>query len=118
MKRKAGRFHVSENVIIRRIIGEPTETQLHECRDELLSLVKQSGSKRVLYDARRINAPTVDVVLAQRSINEALRALDLRQAIVVASTRAGYLAGLAFGPSNFRVFYSDTEAALAWLAQP
>jgi hypothetical protein len=36
---------------------------------------------------------------------------------VVPNTRLAYLARLAFGEGDYRVFYSDMTAAILWLEQ-
>ena len=41
-----------------------------------------------------------------------------RRAIVVPNTRLAYLARLAFGEGDYRVFYSDIAAAVVWLSEP
>jgi len=39
----------------------------------------------------------------------------LRRAIVVPNTRVAYLARIAFGEGDYRVFYNDFLAAIRWL---
>jgi hypothetical protein len=92
-------------LIIARVRGQPTESLLRECQD------------RVLYDALEMESPPVDVPLAQRQLDEALGALRLRRAIVVPDTRLAYLARLAFGDGEYRVFYNDMAAAVQWLSE-
>jgi hypothetical protein len=52
---------------------------------------------------------------AQRELDEQLGSVKLRRAIVVPNSRIAYLARLAFGEGDYRVFYNDTAAAIAWL---
>ena len=63
-----------------------------------------------------MTAPAVDVALAQRKLDEQ-HAGELRRAVVVPNTRLGHLAGLAFGHGDYRIFYDDVPAAIAWLRQ-
>jgi hypothetical protein len=62
-----------------------------------------------------METPPVDVPLAQRKLDETLGDIRLRRAIVVPNTRLAYLARLAFGDGDYRVFYSDMIAAIRWL---
>jgi hypothetical protein len=64
-----------------------------------------------------MESPVVDVALAQRKLDEELGSVHLRRAIVVPNTRLAYLARLAFGEGDYRVFYSDMTAAIMWLGQ-
>ena len=64
-----------------------------------------------------MESPVVDVPLEQRRLDETLSGLHLRRAIVVPNTRLAYLARLAFGEGDYRVFYSDMTAAITWLSQ-
>src|SRR5262249_5049081 len=73
---------------------------------------------RVLYDALKMHAPPVDVPWSQRSLDEELGGVRLRRAIVVSSPKLAYLARLAFGDGDYRVFYDDVDAALRWLGEP
>ena len=106
---------------IARIRGEPTEALLRECQDRVLQIARDGRDgalHRVLYDALEMESPPLDVPLAQRDLDESLGAVRLRRAIVVPNTRLAYLARLAFGEGDYRVFYSDIVAALAWLSLP
>jgi hypothetical protein len=106
------------NLIIARIRGEPTEALLRECQDRVVQIARDSKDAvvhNVLYDALEMESPPVDVPLAQRRLDESLGSLHLRRAIVVPNTRLAYLARLAFGEGDYRVFYSDIVAAVAWL---
>lgn len=103
------------NLIIARVRGVPTEALLKECQDRVLVLVKDIGRGRVLYDVLEMEPPPVDVVLSQRKLNEEIEHLSLRQAIVVPNTKLAYLARIAFGEGDYRVFYNDMVAAIKWL---
>jgi hypothetical protein len=109
------------DLIIARVRGTPSESLLRECQDRVVRIAQNTGGQRVqkvLYDALEMEAPAVDVPLSQRLLDESLSNLHLRRAIVVPNTRLAYLARLAFGDGDYRVFYSDMTAALAWLSEP
>lgn len=108
------------DLIIARIRGQPTEELLRECQDRVLQIARDRGDARhrVLYDALEMESPPVDVPWAQRELDESLGSVRLRRAIVVPNTRLAYLARLAFGEGDYRVFYSDILAAATWLSQP
>ena len=108
------------DLIIARVRGQPSEALLRECQERVLQIARDRGTQRihpVLYDALEMEAPPVDVPLSQRQLDESLGDLRLRRAIVVSSSRLAYLARLAFGEGDYRVFYSDMTAAVAWLSQ-
>ena len=104
-------------LIIARIRGIPTESLLAEAQQRVLLLARETGRQRVLYDALEMDPPPVDVPLAQRKLDEVPEAQRLRRAIVVPNSRLAYLARLAFGEGNYRVFYSDMTAAIRWLSE-
>ena len=60
-------------------------------------------------------APSVDVPWFQRSLDAELGAVQLRRACVVPNSKLAYLARLAFGDGDYRVFYNDLAGAIAWL---
>lgn len=105
------------DLIIARLRGVPTEELLRNCQEQVLQLVHETGRGRVLYDALEMIPPPVDVPLLQRKLDEELGPVELRRAIVVPNSRLAYLARLAFGEGNYRVFYSDVTAAITWLSQ-
>jgi hypothetical protein len=102
-------------LIIARMRGMPTEALLRECQERVLQLVKDTGCGKVLYDALEMEAPNLDVVLLQRKLDDETNDVSLRRAIVVPNTKLAYLARLAFGEGDYRVFYSDITAAIRWL---
>ena len=61
--------------------------------------------------------PHVDVPWSQRELDEKLGELHLRRAIVVPDRKLAYLARLAFGEGDYRVFYNDIAAAVKWLTE-
>lgn len=95
--------------------GLMTEAALHACQERVLALARETGLRRVLYDARGMIAPEAELALQQQALDGQLGELKLRRAIVVPGTRIAYLARIAFFEGEDRVFYDDVEAALAWL---
>jgi hypothetical protein len=69
----------------------------------------------VLYDALEMTPPPVDVPWAQRELDAQLGGVRLRRAIVVPDSKLAFLARLAFGDGDYRVFYDDRVAAVRWL---
>ena len=109
------------NLIIARVRGQPTAELLRDCQHRVIQIAHDGSDAsvhNVLYDALEMESPPVDVPLAQRELDEALGSLRLRRAIVVPNTRLAYLARLAFGEGDYRVFYNDIIAAVAWLSRP
>ena len=102
-------------LIIARMRGIPNEAILRECQERVLLLVKDTGQGKVLYDALEMEPPHVDVVLSQRKLDEEVGPVKLRRAIVVPNAKLAYLARLAFGEGDYRVFYSDMVSAVKWL---
>jgi hypothetical protein len=109
-------IEVVGDVVIARLRGEPTAELLSECQRRVVELVRDSRRGRVLYDALEMEAPPVDVPWAQRELDENLGDIQLRRAIVVPNSRLAYLARLAFGEGDYRVFYNDMIEAAKWLA--
>jgi len=105
------------DIIIARLRGVPSQELLRECQDRVLLLVQDTGRNRVLYDALEMDPPVVDVALSQQKLDEELGGIQLRRAIVVPNSRLAYLARLAFGEGDYRVFYNDMTAAVAWLSK-
>jgi hypothetical protein len=105
------------DLIVARVRGEPTEAILRECQDQVLCLVGDTGRGKVLYDTLEMEAPPVDVPLVQPELDEQLGPVKLRRAIVVPNSRLAYLARLAFGEGDYRVFYSDMIAPVKWLSE-
>lgn len=104
-------------LIIARLRGEPTAQLLRECHEQVVQIVKDTGYGKVLYDVLEMETPPVEVPLTQWKLDEELGNIQLRRAIVVPNTRLAYLARLAFGEGNYRVFYNDMVAAVEWFAQ-
>jgi hypothetical protein len=106
------------DLIVARVRGEPNEQLLRETQERVLFLVKDAGRARVLYDTLEMDAPPVDVPWSQRALDEQLGPMKLKRAIVVPNSKLAYLARLAFGEGDYRVFYNDMVAAITWLSQP
>jgi hypothetical protein len=104
------------DMIIARVRGEPTPAVLKACQEQILLLSQASGTQRVLYDTREMLPPPVDVPWAQRDLDAGMKAVHLRRAIVVPDSRLAFLARLAFGDGDYRVFYEDVAAATSWLS--
>jgi hypothetical protein len=102
-------------VIIARMRGMPTEEILKECQERILSLVKDTQMGFILHDCLEMETPQVDVPVSQWKLDEQVSSVHLRRAVVVPDTKLAYLARLAFGEGDVRVFYNDMAAALAWL---
>lgn len=111
------RVEKTGDFVVATLRGLPTESLLIECQEQVLRLLGSATSGRVLYDARAMEAPPVQVPWLQRQLDDEARgAVRLRRAIVVSNTRIGFLARLAFGGGDYRVFYDDVDAATNWLA--
>jgi hypothetical protein len=108
---------LSGDLIIARVRGEPTVALLQECQARVVDLARDAGRARVLYDVLEMFPPHVDVPWSQRELDEKLGDLQLRRAIVVPTAKLAYLARLAFGEGDYRVFYNDIAAAVKWLTE-
>jgi hypothetical protein len=108
---------LSGDLIIARLRGEPTVELLAECQERVMLLARDAGRARVLYDVLEMMPPPVDVPWSQRALDEKLGDLHLRRAIVVPTAKLAYLARLAFGEGDYRVFYNDIAAAVKWLTE-
>ena len=104
-------------LVIARIRGQPTEALIQECQEKVLFLVRDAGRGKVLYDALEMDAPSVDVPWAQRALDEKLGSVQLRRACVVPNSKIAFLASLAFGEGDYKVFYNDVIAAVKWLSE-
>ena len=105
------------NIIIARVRGVPTELIIKECQARVLQLLKDTERGKVLYDGLEMESPSVEIALVQQKLEAELGSLHLRRAIVVPSSRIAYLARLAFGEGDYRVFYNDMTAAIKWLEE-
>jgi hypothetical protein len=105
------------DLIVARVRGEPTEQLLRETQEKVLFLVRDAGRGKVLYDTLEMTPPPIDVPWAQRELDEKLGTVKLKRAIVVPNSRLAYLARLAFGEGDYKVFYNDMVAAIRWLTE-
>ncbi|MDB5856486.1 MAG: hypothetical protein JWQ76_175 [Ramlibacter sp.] len=105
------------DMIVARMRGQPSEELLRKVQHEVLRLAAESGRWRVLLDVLEMKPPAVELASVQRKLDEDRRALGLRRAIVVPDSRLAYLARLAFGEGDYRVFYNDMVGAVKWLAK-
>ncbi len=105
------------DLVVARVRGEPTEQLLRDTQEKVLFLVRDAERGKVLYDTLEMSPPPVDVPWAQRELDEKLGAVKLKRAIVVPNSRLAYLARLAFGEGDYRVFYNDMVSAIRWLSE-
>jgi hypothetical protein len=105
------------DLVIARVRGEPTEELLRETQEKVLFLARDAGVYKVLYDTLEMETPPVEVPLSQRALDAQLGSIKLRRAIVVPNSRLAYLARLAFGEGDYRVFYNDFAATMKWLSE-
>jgi hypothetical protein len=105
------------NIIIARLRGVATVEIMKNCQAQVLQLLQDTEHGKVLYDALEMESPSVDIALVQQKLEAELGSVQLRRAIVVPSSRIAYLARLAFGEGDYRVFYNDMTAAIKWLEE-
>lgn len=104
--------------IVARIRGLPTAELIRECQQRVVALQTETGCQRVLYDALELQRPPIEIVLQQQSLAAAMHPSEVRVAILVPNTSIAYLARIAFGELQHRVFYNDFAAAVLWLSSP
>ena len=104
-------------IIVARIRGLPNESLLNECQSRILDLVKDMRQGLILHDCLEMETPNVDVPVSQWKLDEVIGSIHLKRAVVVPNTKLAYLARLAFGEGDVRVFYNDMAAAFAWLTE-
>lgn len=108
-------------VTIVRLRGAPTPELLKARHELVLSIVKETGQNKILYDVLGMESPNADLAVMQQQMEEQkkvqLGSVKLRCAIVVPNSRIAYFARIAFGEGDYRVFYNDLAAAIAWLEQ-
>lgn len=102
-------------VLIARMRGVPDEEMLRECQSRILELVKDTRQGLILHDCLEMETPQVEVPVSQWKLDQDIGSIHLKRAVVVPNTKLAYLARLAFGEGDVRVFYNDMAAALAWL---
>jgi hypothetical protein len=105
-------------IILARLRGTMTQAILLECQQRVLELAADTQQNKVLYDGLEMESPSIDLTIwQQKQVEAEPGSLSLRRALVVPNSRAAYLARLAFGAGDHRVFYSDLEAAYRWLRE-
>ena len=104
-------------LIIARVRGEPTAELLRECHEQVLLLTNESGRGKVLYDTLEMDPPPPTVPMTQWKLDAELSGVTLRRAIVVPNSRLAYLARIAFGDGDYRVFYNNMVEAIEWLTK-
>lgn len=110
-------IEVVGDIVVARVRGEPTEEILRKCQEQVLFLVRDSGRGKVLYDTLEMQAPPVQIPRFQRELDKGLGEVKLRRAIVVPNSRLAFLARLAFGEGDYRVFYNDIVSSIKWLSE-
>jgi hypothetical protein len=103
------------NIIVARVRGRPSAELIRECQHRVVALRKDTGCSRIMYDALELDRPPMETVLTQQALTDDLKDCGAKIAIVVPNTSIAYLARLAFGEANHRVFYNDISAAVLWL---
>lgn len=105
------------DIIVARARGVVTESLVMECQERVLQLLKDTGSTKVMYDALEVERPTVQAALTQQALTPRLKESSVRTAILVSNSAVAYLARIAFGEGDYRVFYNDIAGAFRWLAE-
>ena len=103
------------SLVVVRLMRPMSDRVLEECQLCMLETMQETGSKAVLYDLTEMQPTSLNVLLYQRILNDHVRHLDLRRAIVVPNTQIAHLARLAFGVGDYKLFYDDLEAAKRFL---
>ncbi len=65
----------------------------------------------------RSQKQTVEAALTQQMLTLKLKESRVRTAILVSNSGVAYLARIAFGDGDYRVFYNDMAQALLWLSE-
>src|SRR6266699_4594071 len=104
------------NIIVARLRGKATTELIRECQKRVIALRSDTGCSRIMYDALELERPPIEIVLAQQALTDDLKGPGIKIAIVVPNTAIAYLARLAFGEANHRVFYNYISAAVLWLS--
>lgn len=105
------------DIIIARIRGLPSEKILKECQERILSLVKETTHGRILHDCLEMETPDIQVPISQWHLDKEAKGVQLRRAVVVPNTKLAYLARIAFGEADCRIFYNDMVSAMNWLTE-
>lgn len=106
---------LENNVIFASVAGIITEQLVLERHSRVLRLVKEERCKAVLYNILDLEPPSLDLVELQHKLNNEFKKIGVTLAVVVPGSRLAYLARLAFGDMDYRVFYGSVNDALHWL---
>jgi hypothetical protein len=106
------------DLVLARVRGTPSEALLRDLQDRVSRILRDTGPRSVLYDALEMEAPSTDMVFDIIAPTRAVAQTAGRMAIVVPNSRLAYLARMAFGDGDYRVFYNDMAAAVLWLNTP
>ncbi len=103
------------DIIIVRFRGVFNEDLIVECQKRLLQLLKDTQIRNVLYDILEVESVPAELTMVQWTLDQNLGNITLRRAVVVPNTRFAYLARIAFGEPDLRIFYNDIAGATQWL---
>lgn len=103
-------------IVIARLRGVASEELLREAQNRVVAILRDAGRRGVLYDTLEMESPTADVAFDAIEQTRSVAGMAGRMAIVVPSSRHAYVARLAFGENDYRVFYNDMSSALEWLS--
>lgn len=103
------------DLILARMRGVPNEALLRACQEQVLDLARVAGRGKVLYDVLEMIPPPAELTFVQLDLDRCVEGIALRRAIVVPNSRLAYLARIAFGEGEYRVFYNDIAGAISWL---
>ncbi|HET7202251.1 MAG TPA: STAS/SEC14 domain-containing protein [Steroidobacteraceae bacterium] len=96
------------------VAGQPGEDLVRNVNDQVLALVHAGRGPGVLLDATQMLPPPAEVAWRQRDLLWRLEPF-VRCAVVVADPRCAFLARIAFGDADYRIFYDDLDGATRWL---
>ena len=103
------------DVVVARVRGEPTEALLRTTQEQVLAWSAKPARPGALRHAGD-DAAAGGRAVGAAQLDEQLGAIRLKRAIVVPDSQLAYLARLAFGEGDYRVFYNDRAAAVRWLS--
>ena len=105
------------DIVIARVRGEVTKEIIDECHKRILRLTQEVGHGRVLLDLLEVDPPSVEVATYPWTLELQTGPLKIRRAVLVPNTRIAYLARMAFGENEIRVFYNNLDSAIRWLVE-
>jgi hypothetical protein len=112
-----GQFWVAlvGQIIIVRSRGKTLVHAVHERHARVLRLERETGCKKVLFDFLEGDAPSFEVMEAQKLLNAELKALGFSVAVLVPNSRLAYHGRIAFPDDNHKIVYEDLTEAVNWL---